>query len=80
MNPILALFVANDDDPLLFYRKISAIKQTVFKGSVVRLYFEINEYLGVETGKNVKWKQGFKHVQLKKDMFGKDRMIKMLAI
>ena len=39
------------------------------------LFFEINQYLGKETI-NMLVKKGFKNIQLKKDLFGNDRMIK----
>ena len=72
-EPDLALFVENND-PLLFYNKISdlAIKHLVSGGF---LYFEINEYLG-EDMKQMLDKKGFKEIAVKKDMFGKDRMVK----
>ena len=39
------------------------------------LFFEINQYLGKETV-NMLVKKGFKNIQLKKDLFGNNRMIK----
>ena len=39
------------------------------------LFFEINQYLGKETV-NILAEKGFKNIQLKKDLFGNDRMIK----
>ena len=51
-EPDIALFV-NDDDPLLFYRKISELSKRYLKHNGT-LYLEINEYLGVEMEKNVK--------------------------
>ncbi|MBT4680163.1 MAG: hypothetical protein HOB69_09945 [Flavobacterium sp.] len=38
------------------------------------LFFEINQYLGTETIDLVN-KKGLKNIQLKKDMFGNDRII-----
>ena len=72
-EPDSALFVS-DDDPLVFYRKIGelAFKALQTQGS---LYVEINEYLGSETVTLFE-KIGFKKVSLRKDMFGKNRMIK----
>ena len=72
-EPHLALFVP-DNDALLFYRKLAgfAIKHLNPGGS---LFVEINEALGnevVDLSKNT----GFADIQLKKDMQGKDRMIK----
>ena len=72
-EPHLALFVT-DDNPLIFYNKIAdlALKHLKPKGY---LFFEINQYLGKETVSMLKTK-GFNTVELKKDMFGNDRMIK----
>jgi release factor glutamine methyltransferase len=39
------------------------------------LYFEINQYLGAETVELLKSK-GFKNIELKKDIYGVDRMVK----
>jgi len=72
-EPDIALFV-EDDDPLLFYRRISELSRQYLKHNGT-LYLEINEYLGVEMEKMLN-EAGFKHVDLKKDMFGKNRMIK----
>ena len=72
-EPDIALFV-EDDDPLLFYRRISELSRQYLKHNGT-LYLEINEYLGVEMEKMLN-EAGFKHVELKKDMFGKNRMIK----
>jgi len=71
-EPHLALFV-DDIDPLLFYRKIAelAIKNLNPNG---KLYFEINQYLGKETIKLLE-DFGFRNVELKKDIYGNDRMI-----
>ena len=71
-EPHLALFVA-DENPLIFYNKIAdlAKKQLSENGM---LFFEINQYLGKETI-NMLVKKGFKNIQLKKDLFGNDRMI-----
>jgi release factor glutamine methyltransferase len=72
-EPHLALFVA-DDDALIFYDRITkyALKHLKKDGA---LYFEINQYLGEATVKLIK-QLGFKNVELRKDMFGNDRMIK----
>ena len=72
-EPHLALFV-KDNDPLLFYDKIADIaKENLTKNG--ELYFEINQSLGKETVALLKQK-GFQNIELKKDIFGKDRMIK----
>ena len=72
-EPHLALFV-KDNDPLLFYGKIADFAKENLKPKG-KLYFEINQYLGKETVQLLKEK-GFKNIELKKDIFGKDRMIR----
>ena len=72
-EPAGALFVS-DDDPLIFYRKISALAYTnLNKGGT--LYFEINQYLGQETLDLVR-SYGFSEVGLRSDLLGNHRMIK----
>lgn len=72
-EPHVALFVS-DQDPLVFYRTITALaeKSLADKGL---LYFEINQYLGIET-KNMIEKYGFQSVTLRKDLYNNDRMIR----
>ena len=72
-EPHLALFV-EDTDALLFYRKIAqlALKNLAPNGL---LFFEINQYLGKETVELLK-NLGLKNIELKKDIYGNDRMIK----
>ena len=74
-EPSIALFVP-DSDPLLFYRKIAelGLKMLVPGGS---LYFEINRAYGAMM-KSMLENMGYKHVELRKDMFGNDRMIKAI--
>ncbi|WP_336069006.1 peptide chain release factor N(5)-glutamine methyltransferase [Mesoflavibacter sp. CH_XMU1404-2] len=71
-EPHLALFV-EDDNPLIFYRAITQFATKNLKPNG-ELYFEINEYLGKEMMALLE-KFGFKNIQLKQDLFGKDRMI-----
>ncbi|GAA0871635.1 peptide chain release factor N(5)-glutamine methyltransferase [Gangjinia marincola] len=72
-EPHLALFVENED-PLLFYRYIAEMaKKTLSPTGVV--YCEINEYLGKETKQLFKDAR-FSMVEVKKDLFGKDRIVK----
>ena len=74
-EPHLALFVS-DENPLIFYDKIADLaKKHLTKNGT--LFFEINQYLGNETSKMLKEK-GFKNIELRKDLFGNDRMIKVL--
>jgi release factor glutamine methyltransferase len=72
-EPHLALFV-EDNDALLFYRKIAqlALKNLAPNGL---LFFEINQYLGKETVALLE-NLGFKNIELRKDIYGNDRMIK----
>ncbi len=72
-EPSLALFVP-DEDALLFYRAIVAFAKEHFseKGS---LYLEINQYLGKET-KALLEAHNFLEIELRKDLFGNDRMLK----
>jgi release factor glutamine methyltransferase len=72
-EPHTALFVP-EDDPLLFYKAIAdfALKNLAVDGM---LFFEINESLGKETVALLADK-GFKDIQLRQDMSGRDRMIK----
>ena len=72
-EPHLALFV-KDEDPLVFYKKIAELAKTSLKENGV-LYYEINQYLGEETVELMK-QVGFSKIELKKDLFGNDRMIK----
>ena len=71
-EPHLALFV-EDNNPLIFYSKITELaKSHLTKNGT--LFFEINQYLGKETVELIKLK-GFNKIQLKKDIFGHDRII-----
>ncbi|WP_316931492.1 peptide chain release factor N(5)-glutamine methyltransferase [Maribacter antarcticus] len=72
-EPKIALFIP-DEDPLLFYKAIAsfAAQHLVKNGS---LYLEINQYLGAETVALLQ-SYPFKAVELRKDIFGNDRMIK----
>ena len=72
-EPHLALFV-DDENPLVFYKAITAFAVNRLKPNG-QLFFEINEYLGQET-KIMIARFGFKNVEIIKDIFGKDRMIK----
>ena len=72
-EPDLALFVS-DDDPLIFYRHIALLALQSLKPDGL-LYFEINQYLGLELCSIIK-DLGFTQVELKKDMYGADRMIR----
>jgi len=71
-EPHVALFVENDN-PLIFYTKIAELAKKYLNKNGL-LFFEINQYLGTETIDLVN-KKGLKNIQLKKDMFGNDRII-----
>ena len=72
-EPHLALFV-EDTDALLFYRKIAQLaKKKLFENGM--LFFEINQYLGKETVELLE-DLGFKNIELKKDIYGNNRMIR----
>ncbi|QTD37728.1 peptide chain release factor N(5)-glutamine methyltransferase [Polaribacter batillariae] len=71
-EPHLALFV-DDKNPLIFYKKIANLaKEYLSKNGL--LFFEINQHLGKETVEMLQNK-GFKNIELKKDLFGNDRII-----
>lgn len=72
-EPHLALFV-EDTDALIFYRKIAELakKGLSEKG---KLYFEINQYLGKEMIALLE-NMDFKDVELRKDIYDNDRMLK----
>jgi len=74
-EPSLALFV-EDDNPLIFYKKIAelAFKSLNVNGN---LFFEINEQFGNEI-MFILSKTGFVDIELKKDVNGKERMIKAI--
>ncbi|MEO8147969.1 MAG: peptide chain release factor N(5)-glutamine methyltransferase [Bacteroidia bacterium] len=72
-EPHLALFV-EDDDALLFYKHIADFAlQHLAPGG--KLYFEVNEAMGNDVIEMLNQK-GFQNIILKKDMYGKDRMIR----
>ncbi len=72
-EPGIALFV-NGEDPLLFYRKIAQLSKKYLKPDGT-LYFEINQYLYKDLVSILK-SEGFNTILLRKDIFGKDRILK----
>jgi release factor glutamine methyltransferase len=70
-EPHLALFV-EDHDALIFYKKIAELAQKNLTHSG-QLYFEINQYLGKEMVDLLEG-MNFKNVELRKDIYGNDRM------
>lgn len=72
-EPSTALFVP-DADPLLFYRKIAELGLALlYEGG--SLYFEINRAYGEETLAMLDG-LGYKELEIRKDSWGNDRMIK----
>ena len=70
-EPDTALFV-EDDNPLLFYRKIGKLSLESLNPNGY-LFFEINQYLGKEMV-GLLSDLGYQHIELRKDVFGNDRM------
>lgn len=74
-EPHLALFVSNSD-PLVYYRSIVQQTKELLKLNGT-IYFEINEALGDEM-RRLFIKHEFCNIELRKDLNGKDRMIKAI--
>ncbi|RIH66423.1 peptide chain release factor N(5)-glutamine methyltransferase [Mariniphaga sediminis] len=72
-EPESALFV-HDNNPLLFYRRIAEFAQRYLQKNG-RLFFEINENMGGEMKKMLSV-HGFTGIGIKKDLFGKERMLR----
>lgn len=72
-EPHLALFV-NDERPLKFYNAITKLANIYLKNNGL-LFFEINEYLGKDMIDLLRL-NSFHNIELKQDIFKKDRMIK----
>ena len=72
-EPHTALFVP-EDDPLIFYKAIADFASTHLENAGL-LFFEINESYGKQIVRLLHNKQ-FTAIELRKDMSGKDRMIK----
>ncbi len=72
-EPHQALFVP-DEDPLLFFRAIARLGQKALHKDG-RLYFEINPAYHQELTEMLD-KMGYSEIETRKDLFGKNRMIK----
>ena len=70
-EPASALFVP-DTDPLLFYRALARLGQQLNAAAVL---VEINQAYGQETVEMFQ-SSGYSNVELSRDIYGKDRMIK----
>jgi release factor glutamine methyltransferase len=75
-EPHTALFVP-EHDPLIFYKAIADFALLNLQPNGL-LFFEINESYGRETVELLKNK-GFRNMELRKDMSGRDRMIKAVT-
>lgn len=73
-EPWQALFVP-DTDPLLFYRSIAQHAKDGLLAPGGALLFEINETQGEQTC-NMLCSMGFNGIELRRDMFGKERMVR----
>jgi release factor glutamine methyltransferase len=72
-EPHSALFIP-EENPLIFYHHITAFaKAHLINGGL--LFFEINESFGKEIVEFLE-NEGFNNVELRKDLQGKDRMVK----
>lgn len=76
-EPSLALFVP-DEDPLLFYRTIAEFGLSHLSKDGA-LYFEINAAYGAEACQMLR-EMGYRQVELRKDINGRDRMVRALLI
>jgi len=76
-EPRESLFVP-DNDPLVFYRVIAKFGLQSLKNKG-RLYFEVNEALANEVAEELK-RHNYNKIEIKKDISGKDRMVKAYKI
>ncbi len=75
-EPALALFVP-DDDPLLFYRALARLgRRRLQPGG--RVYVELNQAFGPATADLFR-ATGYEQVELRRDQFGRDRMLKAVS-
>jgi release factor glutamine methyltransferase len=72
-EPHSALFV-DDTNPILFYEAIAKFAKKNLRAEG-KLFFEINQYLSNQISQLLE-KNGFTQIELRKDLFGNDRMIK----
>jgi release factor glutamine methyltransferase len=74
-EPHTALFVPNDD-ALLFYKAIAQFaKKRLYENGTI--YLEIHEALGADVVSLFR-SEGYSQIKIKKDMQGKDRMVKVV--
>lgn len=72
-EPELALFV-EDDDPLIFYKRIAQLGQYWLK-SEGKLYFEVYAEYALQV-KQMMEEEGYREVTVKKDLQGRERMLR----
>lgn len=70
-EPHLALF---SEEPTLFYKRIAEVAQTQLNENGW-LYFEMNEFYASQIADEIQ-KLGFNAIEVKKDLQGKERMIR----
>lgn len=76
-EPHTALFVP-DDDALVFYKAIAQFaKKRLYEDGVI--YLEIHEDLGEDVA-NLFKSEGYAHVEVRRDMQGKERMVKVSPV
>ncbi len=72
-EPHLALFVENNS-PIIFYERIAELAQQKLKSGGL-LYFELHHLYSAEVIAHLE-KIGFHHIEIRKDLQGKNRMLK----
>ena len=72
-EPEIALFV-DDQNPLIFYKRIAQLAQLSLKEGG-ELFLEINQYLGKSVMELLR-NNGFREIEIKKDFYDADRMIR----
>ncbi|MCG2461098.1 peptide chain release factor N(5)-glutamine methyltransferase [Flavobacteriaceae bacterium F89] len=72
-EPELALFVS-DRDPLIFYKRIVQFSLGSLRKEGL-LFFEVNQYLATETRRLLE-NPNFSEIELRKDLYGNDRILK----
>lgn len=73
-EPVIALTPIGANDPLLFYKRMIDIAPQMIVPKGI-MYWEIHEDLGKECVELLE-KGGFEQVELKEDIYGRDRMIR----
>ena len=74
-EPIIAL--APDGDPLTFYKRMIDIAPDMLKKGG-RMYWEIHEDLGKEVVNLLESSKLFNHIELKQDLYDRDRLVRAI--